>query len=141
MIEKLAVTALAATLLAVGGTAFAGPAADRARAHFDAVASGDLDKITADYTDKSVFQWVGGPLDGVYVGSEAVRGVWAKFTSAQGKLQVDVSSVQEAENPRGTTVTANVVFKGKAPIPLRYVLLYREGKLITEIWQINPPKT
>ena len=26
------------------------------------------------------------------------------------------------------------------PIPLRYVLVYRDGKLANEVWQINPPK-
>jgi hypothetical protein len=109
-------------LAAISGTALAGPITDKAKAHFAAIADGDVGKITADYSDKAVFQWVGGTLDGVYADPAAIKGVWEKFTSAQGKLEADVKDVQEAVNPKGGTVTANVVFKGKGPIPLRYVL-------------------
>jgi hypothetical protein len=38
-------------------------------------------------------------------------------------------------------VTANVQFEGKAPIKVRYVLLYRDGKLANEVWQIDPNLT
>ena len=54
---------------------------------------------------------------------------------------LDVKGLEEAVNPMGATVTANVVFKGKGPIPVRYVLVYRDGKVISEVWQINPPKS
>ncbi len=132
---------LAALVFATtSGIASAGDAADKAKAHFEAIAAGDVGKITANYADTAVFQWVGGPLDGVYAGPAAIKEVWTKFANAQGKLAVDVKSIDEAVNPKGATVTANVVFKGKAPIPLRYVLLYRDGKLANEVWQINPPK-
>lgn len=130
----------ALVLAATSGTALAGDAADKAKAHFEAIAAGDVGKITANYADNAVFQWVGGPLDGVYASPAAIKEVWTKFASAQGKLALDVKSIEEAVNPKGATVTANVVFKGKAPIPLRYVLLYRDGKLASEVWQINPPK-
>lgn len=121
-------------------TALAGPAADQAKAHFAAIAAGDIAKITADYGDKASFQWVGGPLDGHYADADAIKAVWTKFTTAQGRLDLDVKSLDEAVNPKGATVTANVVFKGKAPIPVRYVLVYREDKIVSEVWQINPPK-
>jgi ketosteroid isomerase-like protein len=129
----------ALVLAATSGAALAGPIADKAKAHFAAIAEGDVAKITADYSDKAVFQWVGGPLDGVYSDPAAIKGVWAKFTSAQGKLEADVKDIQEAVNPKGGTVTANIVFKGKGPIPLCYVLVYRDGKIVNEVWQINPP--
>lgn len=135
-------TAFIATvvLATTSGTALAGEAADKAKAHFAAIAAADVPKITVDYSDKAVFQWVGGPLDGVYANPAAIKEVWTKFTTAQGKLEVDVKGLEEAVNPKGATVTANVVFKGKAPIPLRYMLVYRDGKLVNEVWQINPPK-
>ena len=55
-----------------------------------------------------------------------------------GRLKADISHLQEAANPKGATVTADVVFKGKTAIPVRYVLTYRDGKLVAEIWQIDP---
>jgi len=134
-------TLVAMMILAAGsGSALAGPAADSARAHFKAIAAGDVDAVTARYAPGTVFQWVGGPLDGVYADSAAIKGVWQKFIAAQGKLEVDVENLEEAANPKGATITANVVFKGKGPIPVRYVLVYREDKLVSEVWQINPPK-
>ena len=60
------------------------------------------------------------------------------LTAAAPNLQ---RHLREAVNPMGATVTANVVFKGKGPIPVRYVLVYRDGKVISEVWQINPPKS
>ena len=41
-------------------------AADDARVHFQAVASGDVPALMRDYADHAQFQWVGGPLDGAY---------------------------------------------------------------------------
>jgi hypothetical protein len=49
-----------------------------------------------------------------------------------------VSGVQESANPKGATVTANVIFSGKSDIKVRYVLTYRDGKIVTETWQIDP---
>jgi len=62
----------ALVLAATSGTALAGDAADKAKAHFEAIAAGDVGKITANYADNAVFQWVGGPLDGVVFGQPAV---------------------------------------------------------------------
>ena len=49
-----------------------------------------------------------------------------------------VTIVQENANPKGATVTANVEFQGKAAIKIRYVLTYRDGKIVNEVWQIDP---
>jgi hypothetical protein len=43
-----------------------------------------------------------------------------------------------AANPAGATVTADVKFIGKKTIPVRYALTYRKGRLVDEIWQIDP---
>lgn len=111
---------------------------DQARAHFQAVASGNVDQIMSEYADAARFDWVGGPLNGTYNGSDQIKGVWSKFTKANGPLQVQVSKLEESVNPSGSTVTANVEFKGKNTIKVRYVLAYRDGKLVNEVWQIDP---
>jgi hypothetical protein len=133
---KTSLLALAALALGAG-TAAAGPA-DDARNHFQAVASGDLQIVMRGYADRAQFNWVGGPLDGTYVGADAIRGVWTKFTSAQGPLKLSVGQIEESANPKGATVSANVLFEGKAPIKVRYVLTLREGMIVSETWQIDP---
>ena len=80
---------------------------------------------------------LGGPLGGQYSGQEQLSQVWGKFTKALGPMSVSVANVVENKNPKGATVTANVLFKGKKTIPVRYVLSYRDNKLVNEIWQIS----
>lgn len=129
--------AAAAAFTLISASAFAGPA-DDAKAHFQAIAAGDLDKIMANYSGKAVFQWIGGPLDGTYDGAEAISGVWTKFTKANAPLSASVEQLSESANPKGSTVTANVTFSGKNTIKVRYVLTYRDGRLVNEVWQIDP---
>lgn len=119
------------------GAAFAGPM-DEAQNHFKAIGEGQVDQIMANYAPDATFQWVGGPLDGAYTGTEKIKEVWTKFAKANAPLTVAVSKLEESANPKGATVTANVEFKGKSAIKVRYVLVYREGKLVDEIWQIDP---
>lgn len=126
----------AALLLASSTLTFAGPT-DDAQAHFKAIGAGEVDKIMAAYGDSATLQWVGGPLNGTYSGADKIKEVWGKFTK-NAPLEVVTSKVEEGVNPAGSTVTANVVFKGKAEIKVRYVLVYREGKVVNEIWQIDP---
>lgn len=127
---------VAATISAT--QAFAGMGSDMAEKHFNAIGSGDVVALGAEYDSNAVFQWIGGPLDGVYTGAGAINGLWTKFAKAQGKLDVDVMSIEESANPKGTTITATVKFTGKKPIPVRYVLVYRGDKLVSEVWQIDP---
>ena len=115
----------------------AGPA-DDGTAHVKAIAAGDVDRIMSGYSDTAVFQWVGGPLDGVYTGSAAIRGVWSKFAKGNAPLSAKLDVLTASTNPKGSTVTANVVFSGKKTIKVRYVMLYRGGRLVNEIWQIDP---
>lgn len=118
--------------------AAANSATDKATAHFNAIGAGEVGAVTAAYTEASVFQWVGGPLDGAYRGKAAIAELWKKFTAAQGKLTVEISNVTENANPKGSTVIADVRFVGKNTIPVRYVLTYRGEELVAEIWQIDP---
>ncbi|MBN9672071.1 nuclear transport factor 2 family protein [Roseibium aggregatum] len=136
-ISQFATAALVGTFC-FASSAFAGPGEDMARAHFASIGSGKVDALNAAYTDTSVLEWVGGPLDGVYTGQAKIGEVWKKFTGAQGALKVDVTNIQENANPAGVTVTADVRFSGKNTIPVRYVLTYRGDKLSSEVWQIDP---
>lgn len=130
----IAVAALAAPL----ARASAAPA-DDARDHFQAVAKGDVAAITKGYAQQAHLEWIGGPLDGSYMGAAAIKGVWEKFAKAQAPLEVSVGQVEESANPKGSTVIAAVQFKGKAqPIKVRYVLTYRDGRIAAETWQIDP---
>jgi len=120
------------------GFAFAGTASDNAQARFDSIASGDVNSVVTQYQDSATLQWLGGPLDGTYTGKEQLSTVWSKFTKAQGPMKVKIQNLVEHTNPKGTTVTADVFFTGKKTVPVHYVLSYRDGKLVNEIWQVSP---
>ncbi|RQR52021.1 nuclear transport factor 2 family protein [Burkholderia sp. Bp9126] len=128
---------LAATLVMAMTSVHAGSSSVEAKQHFDAIGKGDISVLMRDYADFAQFNWVGGPLDGTYKGREAIRGVWEKFTRAQGPMKVSVSGLEEVANPKGASVTANVIFVGKQPIHVRYVLTYRNDKIASETWQID----
>jgi ketosteroid isomerase-like protein len=136
--KTLPFAAVTALVLSLSPAAFAGQAADDARAHFAAIGAGDVDKVMSAYTEQATFDWVGGPLDGRYSGAKDIRALWEKFAKAQGALKVTVDKLEEAANLKGSTVTANVLFEGKQPIKVRYVLVYRGDKIVSETWQIAP---
>ena len=131
----------AVTLIALASPALAGPAGDMAKARIDAVAKGDVATVTGEYADGASLHWIGGPLDGMYAGPEKLKTVWTMFTAAQGPQTATVAAVSEAMNPKGATVTADVTFAGKNTVKVRYVMVYRDGKLADEIWQVNPGAT
>jgi ketosteroid isomerase-like protein len=119
-------------------SALAGPALDAAHAHFAAIGAGDRTAIMRDYADNARLTWVGGPLDGSYDGPAAIGAVWDKFTAAAGPARVNVMGAAESANPKGATVAAAVHFEGKVQVKARYVLTYRDGKLVNETWQVDP---
>lgn len=141
-LQRLTPALSAAALMAAFGLSSLAHAAESpleaARAHIEAIAAGKVDAITASYAPNAVLEWVGGPLDGRYAAPDEIKTTWTKFTKANGTLKAEISQLQEAANPKGATVTADVVFQGKTAIPVRYVLTYRDGKLVDEIWQIDP---
>lgn len=137
LIASISLLAAAASMT----SAVASPATDAAQTHFAAVGAGDTAILMRGYADNAQLNWIGGPLDGTYTGAAAIRGTWEKFGKAVGPLQVTINNLEESANPKGSTVTANVQFKGKMPIKVRYVLTYRAGKLVNETWQIDPKLT
>jgi hypothetical protein len=125
-------------------SAFAGPLDEaKAKAHLDAVASGNLEALMADYPDDAYMEWVGGGLDGRYRGKAEIRVVWQKFIAANaGKPRPATFSKMSAfANPRGTSVEVKASYGGTAPVKALHVLTYREGELTTELWQITPALT
>lgn len=130
-----------AFLAASGSAALAGSAEDLARSRIDAIAGGDLAAVTSAYAPAATLHWVGGPLDGSYSQPNKIKEVWSKFFTAQGGQKATIAATTEAANPKGGTVTADVTFAGKNTVKVRYVMLYRDGKLVDEIWQVNPAAT
>lgn len=129
---------IAAALLSLFTGAAQAGLADDASERVKAIAVGDVDKIVAAYGEDATLQWVGGPLNGTYAGTGKLREVWSKFTKAQGELAHTLGRVEESANDKGATVVANVEFRGKNTIKVRYLLVYRDGKLVNEVWQIDP---
>jgi YVTN family beta-propeller protein len=109
-----------------------------AQKRWQAIARGDLAVVMAGYGVNPVLHWVGGPLNGDYTGIEAINTVWSKFTKAQAPLKVQVNNLQEIAGPGGSRiVTADTIFSnGKAMIPVTYRLVFVEGKVTEETWQI-----
>lgn len=134
----LTAAALAFSALWIAPSAYADTPTEAARAHIEAIAAGNVGAVTASYGPDAVLEWVGGPLDGRYAAADTIKTTWTKFVKANGPLKAEIAHLQESANPKGATVTADVVFQGKAAIPVRYVLTYRDGKLVDEIWQIDP---
>ena len=131
---------LLALVLALSLTplAHAGPLDERAAdAHLRAVAAGDVDALMAQYGDDPWMDWVGGALDGRYRGSDAIRGVWQKFVANNDgpPRTLTRTTITQNANPKGVTLTAVAEFAGKTTVRVRHVLVFRDAKLVTEIWQ------
>ena len=41
-------------------------------------------------------------------------------------------------NPKGVTLTATAEYAGKTTVRVKHVLVYRDTKLVSEVWQIDP---
>lgn len=122
-------------------TALAGPLDEaKAKAHLQAVADGNLDAVMRDYTDDAYLDWVGGPLDGRYHGKAAIGEVWKKFIANNGgkPRPAKFGKPEAYANPKGTSVETSAEYGGEHPVKAWHVLTFRDGSLVTEIWQIAP---
>lgn len=131
------------TLLCVlaAATATAGPLDEKkAQAHLQAVAAGDIEAIVRDYAEDAYMDWVGGPLDGRYRGKAAIREVWNKFAALNDgqPRPARMGPLTQQANPKGATLAAGAEYGGKTPLKVWHVLVYRDGELTTELWQIAP---
>jgi hypothetical protein len=129
---------VAASLLLVGAnSASAGTDAVRAEAFFNAISGGNADTVASFYADKAEFHWVGGPLAGIYKGKGQIKGVWEKFGQAAGKLDYKTLDLSESQNGPISTVTARVKFIGPKEVPVKFVLMFKDGKIVNQIWQVD----
>lgn len=135
--SKLILSLVSAGLLILNSTSYADKAS-QATIHFKSIAAGDISKLIGQYEKNARLDWIGGPLDGSYSGTGELRSVWNKFTKALGPMTAEIKNVKENSNPKGATITADVVFSGKKSIPVRYVLVYRDNRIVSEVWQISP---
>lgn len=137
MLKSFAV-ALVLGAVAAGPAAAADPG-DLARAHANAVGRGDLAFLAHEYRADCALWWVGGALDGLYQGKDEIATAWTKFAKANGTMTPEIGAVSSIANPKGTTVTIDVTYRGAKTVKVREVLLYRGDQLQDEIWQIDAP--
>lgn len=125
----------------VSAVALAGPLDEKkAEEHLKAIAAGNVEAVMADYAENVYMDWVGGPLDGRYNGKAAVREVWTKFAAANDgqPRPVRLGKLSSYANPKGVSLETKAEYGGKTPVKVWHVLVYRDGVLNTEIWQIAP---
>jgi hypothetical protein len=112
----------------------------KGKAHLDAVAAGDIETLMRDYAEDAYMDWIGGPLDGRYRGKAAIRAVWEKFIAANNgqPRPVKRSEIEPYTSPKGVSLEASAEYGGKTPVKVWHVLVYRDGEMTTEIWQVAP---
>jgi len=138
---RFALTVAGFLLFGLVQAAQAGPLDEaKAKAHLQAVASGDLDALMRDYPEDAYMDWVGGPLDGRYRGKAAIREVWKKFIANNGgkPRPAKFGKLEAYGNPKGVSIAVAAEYGGEKPVNVWHVLVYRDGELATEIWQIAP---
>jgi len=119
----------------------AGPLDERAaEAHLKAIAAGDVEAVMKAYGDDPWMDWVGGALDGRYRGTEAIRALWTKFAANNDNQPrtLQRTTITQNANPKGVTLTATAEYAGKTTVRVKHVLVYRDTKLVSEVWQIDP---
>ena len=127
--------------IAFATAATAGPLDEKkAEAHLQAVAAGDIEALMRDYAEDIHMDWVGGPLDGRYRGKAAIREVWQKFAALNDgqPRPAKFGKLAQQAHPKGATLEASAEYGGKTTIKVWHVLVYRDGVLATEVWQIAP---
>ena len=123
----------------VVGSAASGAAQTLAAQRLQAIGRGDVQAIVQGYGENATLNWVGGPLDGTYRGTEQLASVWQRFVTAQGPMRVMLGAAVEGANPRGATVITPVAFVGdRTTVKVRHVVVLRGGRVVNETWQVDP---
>jgi ketosteroid isomerase-like protein len=135
-LKSVAIAASTAMLLGIYPVK-AGVDAVRAEAYFNAISGGNAETITSFYADDAEFHWIGGPLAGVYKGKDKIKTVWEKFAKAAGELDHEVLQLSESANGKTSTVTALVKFKGEGEVPVKFIMVYKDGKIASEVWKVE----
>jgi hypothetical protein len=129
----------AAVLLLGAQTASASTGTLRAEAYFDAISGGNVATVASFYADEAEIYWIGGPLSGVYTGKGQITDLWQKFSDAAGEIYHKVLEVSESKYGSRSTVTARVSFIGPKEVPVKFLLVFEDGKIINQIWQVDKP--
>ena len=137
-LKTLAGAASALFLLGIQ-TVAAGTDRVRAEAYFNAISGGNAETIASFYADNAEFHWVGGPLAGVYKGKTEIKGVWERFSKAAGDINYKVLELSESQKGKRSTVTARVNFIGPKEVPVRFIMVYENGKIVNEVWEVDKP--
>jgi len=137
-LRTLAGAASALFLLGIQ-TVAAGTDRVRAEAYFNAISGGNAETIASFYADNAEFHWVGGPLAGVYTGKAQIKGVWERFSKAAGDINYKVLELSESQKGKRSTVTARVNFIGPKEVPVRFIMIYENGKIVNEVWEVDKP--
>lgn len=131
--------ALGLVLLLFSAAALAGPLDEaKIRERIEAISAGKTDALMRDYDGAAVMQWVGGKFDGVYRGTGELRKLWDDFRAFQGPMKLTVGEVVSHGNPNGVTVLAKARYLGKLDVRVQHAFVLRDGKVVLEVWQIDP---
>ena len=106
----------------------------KARGHLEAIATGNLEAVMGDYPENPFFEWVGGPHDGQYRSMKAIRGMWEDFFK-DGLRPVKTGELEIYASPKGVSIETEVEYVGKRKVKVWHLFVYRDGELVTEIWQ------
>jgi hypothetical protein len=133
------VRALGWALLLLCASAAAGPLDEaKVRDRLEAIAAGDVDVLMRDYDGSAIMQWIGGKFDGAYRGPAELRKLWQEFAASQGAMKLSIGELESYANPKGVTVLAKARYVGKLDVRVQHAFLFRDDKLVMEIWQIDP---
>ncbi len=136
---KAATAAISAMLFLSVQTAQASTDKLRAEAYFNAISGGNAETISSFYADKAEFHWVGGPLAGIYTGKAQIRSLWKTFSQSAGDVDHKVLEISESKNGKISTVTARVNIIGPKQVPVKFIMMYEDGKIVSQIWQLDKP--
>lgn len=136
---RKAAVALGWSLLLVCASASAGPVdEEKVRERLATIAAGDVDALMRDYADSAVMQWIGGKFDGAYRGNAELGKLWKTFADFQGPMKLSIGEVKSFTNPSGVTVLAQARYVGKLDVRVQHAFVFRDGKVVMEIWQNDP---
>lgn len=150
--KKLTVIALTLSLMAIGCSTSAAPAAPTPIPpdavvlaategwNSDNVGAGQIDATLAYFADDAVFKMVGMPpeIPDTYTGKQAIRAAFESWLPLHPRLQVEVLKVE------GDTVTAQTLYwsdamraMGVAPLEGTDVYVVRDGLIVNETWTLT----
>jgi len=133
------IRALGLFLLLHSAVTLAGPVDEaKIRERLELIAAGGTEALMRDYDAAAVMQWVGGKFDGTYRGAGELRKLWSDFHAFQGPMKLTIGEVVSHGNPNGVTVLAKARYIGKLDVRVQHAFVLRDGKLLMEVWQIDP---